>query len=210
MLKSIYIYKGKHPHIVHQGNTLSSIAGNTSTTIALVPIYPSTLEGRKKGCSIFHAVGGDAWKSSNKTREAKLQTHFYIQGVSKMLRQISRLSCSHQNKENCSCKRIPGNYCFLSSIALLHSTMCWDSTITITTCYELDGPGDRIPVGSRYSTPVQTSPGAHPASYTMGTGSFPGEKQPGRCVKHLPHLAPRLKKEYSYTSTLSTGLRGLF
>jgi hypothetical protein len=29
---------------------------------------------------------------------------------------------------------------------------------------------------------VQTGPGAHPASYTMGTGSFPGVKQPGRGV----------------------------
>jgi hypothetical protein len=34
----------------------------------------------------------------------------------------------------------------------------------------------------------------------MGTGSFPGVKRPGRGVDHLPHLAPRLKEEYSYTS----------
>ena len=34
--------------------------------------------------------------------------------------------------------------------------------------------GDRIPVGVRFSAPVQTSPGAHSASCTMGTGSFPG------------------------------------
>ena len=33
---------------------------------------------------------------------------------------------------------------------------------------------DRIPVGTRFSAPVQSGPGAHPASYTMGTGSFPG------------------------------------
>jgi hypothetical protein len=32
--------------------------------------------------------------------------------------------------------------------------------------------GDRIPLGARFSTPVQTGPGAHPASCTMGTGSF--------------------------------------
>jgi hypothetical protein len=36
--------------------------------------------------------------------------------------------------------------------------------------------GDRIPVGARFSAPVQTGPGAHPASSTMGTGSFPGVK----------------------------------
>jgi hypothetical protein len=32
----------------------------------------------------------------------------------------------------------------------------------------------RIPVEARFSAPVQTGPGAHPASCTMGTGSFPG------------------------------------
>ena len=69
--------------------------------------------------------------------------------------------------------------------------------------------GGRIPVGSRFSSPVQTDPGAHPASYTMDTGSFPGVKRPGRGDDHPPHLAPRLKKEQSYTSTPSLGLRGL-
>jgi len=34
-------------------------------------------------------------------------------------------------------------------------------------------------VGSRFSTPVQTIPGAHSASSTIGTPSFPGIKQPG-------------------------------
>jgi len=42
----------------------------------------------------------------------------------------------------------------------------------------------------------------------MGTRSFPGVKRPGRGVVHPPHLAPRLKKEYSYTSTPPLGLRG--
>jgi hypothetical protein len=32
--------------------------------------------------------------------------------------------------------------------------------------------GHRIPVGARFSAPVQTGPGAQPASYTMGTGSL--------------------------------------
>ena len=69
--------------------------------------------------------------------------------------------------------------------------------------------GDRIPVGARFSAPVQTDPGAHPAFCTMGTGSFPGVKRLGRSVDHPPHLAPRLKKEQSYTSTPHLGLRGL-
>ena len=46
--------------------------------------------------------------------------------------------------------------------------------------------GDRIPMGARFSAPVQTDPGAHPASCTMGTGSFPGVKS-GRSVMLTPH-----------------------
>ena len=46
--------------------------------------------------------------------------------------------------------------------------------------------GDRIPVGLKFSAPVQTGPGTHPASYTMGTGSFPGVKRPGRGVDRPP------------------------
>ena len=44
--------------------------------------------------------------------------------------------------------------------------------------------GDRIPVGARFSAPVQTGPGAHPVSYRMGTGSFPEVKRQGRGVYH--------------------------
>ena len=69
--------------------------------------------------------------------------------------------------------------------------------------------GDRIPVGARFSAPVQTDPGAHPTSYIMGTGSFLRVKRPGRGVNHPPHLLPRLKKEQRYTSTPPLGLRGL-
>jgi len=41
-------------------------------------------------------------------------------------------------------------------------------------------------VRARFSTPVQTSPGANPASCTIGTGSFPGIKG-GRGVTLTPH-----------------------
>jgi len=41
--------------------------------------------------------------------------------------------------------------------------------------------GDQIPVGARFSTPVQTGPGAYPASFTMAIGSFPGVERPRRC-----------------------------
>jgi hypothetical protein len=62
--------------------------------------------------------------------------------------------------------------------------------------------GDRSPVGLRLSAPVQTGYGAHPASCTIGIGSFP-EVESGRGVTLTPHpfLVPR--------STLPKGLRGL-
>jgi len=61
-----------------------------------------------------------------------------------------------------------------------------DSAVCIATGYELDGPGIESRWGARFSVPVQTGPGAHPASYTMGTGSFPGVKRPGFGVDHHP------------------------
>ena len=70
-----------------------------------------------------------------------------------------------------------------------------DSSVGIATRYGLDGPGIESRFRWRFSAPVQTDPGVHPASYTMGTGSFLGVKRPGRDVDHPPHLAPRLKKE---------------
>ena len=48
--------------------------------------------------------------------------------------------------------------------------------------------GDRIPVGARFSALVQTDPGVHPASYTIGTGSFPGVKRPRRGADHPPTI----------------------
>jgi len=43
-----------------------------------------------------------------------------------------------------------------------------------------------MPAKVRFSAPVQTVPGAHAASYTMGTGSLPREeRRTGRGVDHL-------------------------
>ena len=51
--------------------------------------------------------------------------------------------------------------------------------------------GDRIPVGERFSAPVQTGPGAHPASCTMRTGSFPRVKSDlVVTLTHHPLLVP--------------------
>jgi hypothetical protein len=60
------------------------------------------------------------------------------------------------------------------------------SSVGIATDYGLDGPRIESPVGVRFSALVQTSPGAHPASCTMGTGSLPGINS-GRDVTLTPH-----------------------
>ena len=57
--------------------------------------------------------------------------------------------------------------------------------------------------------PERFSP-AYYSQYYLLLGSFSGVKRPGRGVDHPPHLAPRLKKEQSYTSTPPLGRRGLF
>jgi hypothetical protein len=69
----------------------------------------------------------------------------------------------------------------------------------------------KISVGARYFAAVKTGPGAHPASCTMATGPI-SRGYSGRGVELTthPHLVPRLKKEYSYTSTPPLGLHGLF
>jgi hypothetical protein len=49
------------------------------------------------------------------------------------------------------------------------------SSVGIATDYGLDGPGIESRWGDDFP-PVQTGPGAHPASCTVSTGSFPGAK----------------------------------
>jgi hypothetical protein len=48
--------------------------------------------------------------------------------------------------------------------------------------------------GARFSTPVQTGPRAHPTTYTVVTGSFPGVKWPGRGVDHTPPSSAEVKE----------------
>jgi len=57
----------------------------------------------------------------------------------------------------------------------------------------LDGPQMKSQEGARFSAHVQTGPGAHPASYTMLTASFPQVKRPGRGVDHPPPYIAEVK-----------------
>jgi hypothetical protein len=60
------------------------------------------------------------------------------------------------------------------------------SSVGIATELRTGRSGDRNPAGARFSAPVQTGPGAYPASCTIGTGSFPGVTS-SRGVTLTPH-----------------------
>jgi hypothetical protein len=49
-----------------------------------------------------------------------------------------------------------------------------DSSVVYSDLLRAGQSRDRIPMGARFSAPIQIGPGALPASYTMGTGSFLG------------------------------------
>jgi len=68
------------------------------------------------------------------------------------------------------------------------------SVVGIATCYRLENPGIESRWGTRFSPPVQTGPGAHPPSYTIGTGSFPGVKRPGRGFDRPPSSSAEVKE----------------
>jgi hypothetical protein len=81
----------------------------------------------------------------------------------------------------------------LAFILIIHSCIngCFvgrDSSVCKATRYGLNRSGIEFRWGARFPAPVQTGPGAHPASYKMGTGSFPREKRPRRDVDH-PHTS---------------------
>jgi hypothetical protein len=68
----------------------------------------------------------------------------------------------------------------------------------IATRYWLEGPGIESRWGARFSAPVHTGPWAHPASYVMGTGCFPGSG-----IDHPPPSSTEVEKRvdlciYSY------------
>jgi hypothetical protein len=83
----------------------------------------------------------------------------------------------------------------LKMLTLRSFKIVWDSSVGIATCYGLDVPGiDPRWEGARFSAPVNTDPGAHPASCTMGTGSFPGVKLPWRGGDHPSRSGAEVKR----------------
>jgi len=61
-------------------------------------------------------------------------------------------------------------------------------------------------VEARFSAPVQTDPGAYPASYTMGTGSLPGVTRQGRGVDHTLLSSAEVKERVEHYLYSPSGL----
>ena len=104
----------------------------------------------------------------------------------------------------CSILQIMYSYCYICSVlfilfhcVLLCIVLC---KCVLYYCHRRLPTGWTVlgsnPGGARFSAPVQTGPEAHPASCTMGIGSFP-ELRCGRGVTLTPHpvLVQRSKIE---------------
>ena len=89
-----------------------------------------------------------------------------------------------------------------------------DSSVGTATRYGLDGSGIESWWGARFSAPVHTGPGAHLASSTTGTGSFPGGKAAGGGggvgVDHPPLSSAEVKERAELYICSPLGLLGLF
>jgi hypothetical protein len=81
---------------------------------------------------------------------------------------------------------------YIGKITMLLQLLDQDSSVSIVTCYGLDGPG--IESQWRRDFPRPSRP-AHPDYYTIGTGSFPRVSSLGMALTTHPHLALRLKEE---------------
>jgi hypothetical protein len=100
-----------------------------------------------------------------------------------------------------SCK----NIALKTFIQIYACDRSWDRVVSIATGYRLDdGSEFESRQGQEFSLlqVVQTSPGAHPASYPMIPGALsPGVERPGHKADHSPPASAEVKKMWLYTST---------
>ena len=121
---------------------------------------------------------------TKQTKQKKVAVFFFGSVMSGKLFHISHESTPRKN-ENC----LPFSAFIPTDGECTVSRVGPDSSVGIETRYGLDGSvrGSNSG-GSEFSALVQTGPGAHPAYYTMGTGSFSGVKRPGLGVDNPPSI----------------------
>jgi hypothetical protein len=77
----------------------------------------------------------------------------------------------------------------------VYTILCMDqdSSVGVATRCELDSPGIESRWEAGFSTPFHTGPEAHPASYTVGSGSFPEVMQRGVALITHPQSSAEVK-----------------
>jgi hypothetical protein len=131
-----------------------------------------------------------------------------MQGIATRTMEIFGYCISHKIEMSvvttlvCACDMITGGhfvcYNLFSLIVFIGKHVPLQNSNT--TCYKFSfaissNSGDRNLVGARFFAHVQTGPGAHPASCTMGTGCFPGVKQAGSGADHPPLPSAEVENE---------------
>jgi hypothetical protein len=121
-------------------------------------------------------------------RDRNLDTALRIwkQVAHRQLMHMVRGRCSSLCTLWCSWHRVSFGFAFICRQKFFVCIRLQHSVVGVATRY-----GNTIPVVARFSAPVQTGPGAHPAFCTMDTG-FLFRGWSGRCeaLTTRPHLAP--------------------
>ena len=147
-----------------------------------------TEDGRKQRIYILASSSGNITRNSNLNTGWLLRTHHGCQ-----IR-------TTRKRRHCQTRWHAEVSTDLTTTVLLGQ----DSSISIATRLRTGRSGNQIPVVARFSAPVHTGYGAHPASYTMGSGSFQGVKCPGRGVDHPPPYSAQVKERlelYLYSTS---------
>jgi len=101
------------------------------------------------------------------------------------------------------------NFFFINTILTLNN-VDRDSSVGISPRYGLDSPGLESRWGARFSASVQSGPGAHPAYYTMGIGSFPGVNRTERGLDNPHPSSAEVKERVEIYIYSPLDIRGLF
>ena len=138
-------------------------------------------------------------------RETEIHTGFWwgnLKGKKPLGR--SRSGCEDNIKMDHNPLRTKNQKYFSSQCSpISENIIVWvvrDKSVGIATLFWMDGPGIESRCRARFSAPVQTDSGAHPASYTRGTWSLSqGVKMPWLGVGHLTPSSAEVKERVDIT-----------
>jgi hypothetical protein len=152
------------------------------------------------------------WRGALRLNNTKLHTDIsWCLGLVELVSWI-HLHYSELQRNLCTCWW--AWYTCIRNIIYLKSYFCFrlpwrmgrDTSLGIATCYGLGGPGIESRWGARFSATVQSGPVAHPASYTMGTGSLLRVKCSGRGVNHSPPSSTEVEERVELYICSPSGL----